>query len=157
MSTVRGGGSEVVPGSPLASHLPKREQRERLQGHLPESQGQNLALTALRVPYSLDMGGSMRRYQDPRRARIQGSTCVPHISRLESHKEEEKEPGSLLAAHWPSVFRAARPCSRVNIACAPRRITREMLKLRAVHFGTVLDSRTTTSQKGEAVLRRARI
>jgi len=42
---------------------------------------------------------------------------------------------------------------------APRRITRRVrrvLKLRAVPIGTVLNLRTTTSQKCEAVPRRAR-
>ena len=39
----------------------------------------------------------------------------------------------------------------------PRRITRIIIKLRAVPRGKVLNLRTTTSQKCEAVPRRARI
>ena len=39
----------------------KGEQLKRFQGLLPESQGQNQALTVLRVPYSLDNGGGGRR------------------------------------------------------------------------------------------------
>ena len=46
---------------------------------------------------------------------------------------------------------------RLYIACAPRRITRRILRLRVVRFGTVLDLRTTTWQKCGAVPRRARI
>ena len=38
-----------------------------------------------------------------------------------------------------------------------RRITRRILKLRNVQFGKVLDLRTSSSQKREAVPRRARI
>jgi len=34
----------------------KREQLTRVEGLLPESQGQNLALTVLHVPCSLDIG-----------------------------------------------------------------------------------------------------
>ena len=34
----------------------KRERLEWLKGLLPKSQGQNLALTVLNVPYSLDSG-----------------------------------------------------------------------------------------------------
>jgi len=44
-----------------------------------------------------------------------------------------------------------------GLACAPRRITRRILKLRAVPSATVLHLRTTTSQRCEAVPRRARI
>ena len=48
-----------TPPSPLNPRFPvrfraKREQLKRCQGLHPESQGQNLALTALCVPYSLD-------------------------------------------------------------------------------------------------------
>ena len=43
------------------------------------------------------------------------------------------------------------------IACAPRRITRRVLKSRAVSIGTLLNSRTTTSHKYEAVPKRARV
>ena len=46
---------------------------------------------------------------------------------------------------------------RLHVACAPRRITRRVLKLRAVPIGTVLNLRTTTSQKCAALPRRARI
>ena len=42
-------------------------------------------------------------------------------------------------------------------ACAPRRITQRILKLRAVPIGTVLNLRTSASQKSAAVPRRARI
>ena len=34
----------------------KKEQLERVHGLLPASQGQNLVLTVLHVPYSLDSG-----------------------------------------------------------------------------------------------------
>ena len=43
------------------------------------------------------------------------------------------------------------------LACAPRRINRIILKVRAVPIGTVLYFRTATLQKCEAVPRRARI
>ena len=43
------------------------------------------------------------------------------------------------------------------IACTPRQINRRSIKLRVVPFGSVLDSRTTTSQNCEAVPRRAHI
>ena len=45
---------------------------------------------------------------------------------------------------------------RLN-ACAPRRITRRFLQLRAVPIGTVLNFITTTLQKCEAVPSGARI
>ena len=40
----------------IGSFQAKRGQRKRFQGLLPESQGQNLALTVLHVLYSLDSG-----------------------------------------------------------------------------------------------------
>jgi len=45
------------PGS-SAPFQAKREQLKKLYGLLPESQGQNLALTVLYVPHSLDSGHS---------------------------------------------------------------------------------------------------
>jgi len=53
--------------------------------------------------------------------------------------------------------RTARVEPRLYIACAPRRITRRVPALRAVPIGAVLSLRTTTSQKCEAVPRRARV
>ena len=50
-----------------------------------------------------------------------------------------------------------RSAPRLYIACSPRRITRIILELGAVPNGTVLNLRTTTSQKCEAVPRRARM
>ena len=41
------------------------------------------------------------------------------------------------------------------IACAPRRITQKNLELRAVPIGTILNVKTTTSQKCTAFPRRA--
>ena len=48
----------------MAAHLlgrvrAKKEQNKRFEGLSPESQGQNLALTALEVPHSLDSGPEM--------------------------------------------------------------------------------------------------
>jgi len=43
----------VTEPEPIPS---EREELERFQGLLPESQGHNLALTVLCVPYSLDSG-----------------------------------------------------------------------------------------------------
>ena len=56
-------GLDVAP----PHYLAKREQREALYVLFPESQLQNLALTVLYVPYSLD-GGSQRLRQSVRQS-----------------------------------------------------------------------------------------
>ena len=45
----------------------KREQLERFQGHLPENQGQNLALTVLGVPGPIDSGRALHSAKSPTR------------------------------------------------------------------------------------------
>ena len=48
-----------MPDTSSSSDVPlpsKNEYLKRFGGILPESQGQNLALTVLHVPYSLDIG-----------------------------------------------------------------------------------------------------
>ena len=48
-----------------------------------------------------------------------------------------------------------RGCSNIIGSCAPRRITRTILRLGLVPLGAVLGFRTTTSQNCETVPRRA--
>ena len=62
-------------------------QQERL---LPESHGQNLVLTVVHVPRSLD-SGKLKPTAFPRMARIYGlQTFISLNSRLESDNEEEE-------------------------------------------------------------------
>lgn len=48
----------------------KREQLEMFQGLVPESRGQNLVLTVLHVPYSLDVGQKKKRRPARERAKV---------------------------------------------------------------------------------------
>ena len=48
--------AEAVAGHRRPRFHEKREQLNRVDGHLPESEGHNLALTVLHVPSSLDSG-----------------------------------------------------------------------------------------------------
>ena len=91
-------------------------------------------------------------------------------SQLESHKEEEEEEEeesphpepqtTSRRGHAATALAASLPRAgplTLNIACAPRRVTRRILKLGAVPIGTVLNLGTATEQKCEVVQRRARI
>ena len=78
-------------------------ERKRRRGLLPESQGQNLAVTDLHESHSLDIGT----FLVPRRARNSGSKmCASLNSRLERNREEEE--GTFLIL---DCFAASESCS----------------------------------------------
>jgi hypothetical protein len=60
-----------------------REQLQRIEGLLPDSQGQNPVLTVLYVPYLLERGVVRRVYQDelghPGPTRARTSSCTRQI------------------------------------------------------------------------------
>ena len=53
-------GHQVLGGRRYNRIRAKRRQLETFKGPLPESQGQNVALTVEHVPYSLNSGKAMR-------------------------------------------------------------------------------------------------
>ena len=68
----------------------------------------------------------------------------PHVRQLEEGKPRlGVAVGGSGVSVWGFRFRSQGPEVRAT-ACAPRRITRRIIKLRAVPIGTVLDLRTTT-------------
>ena len=84
-----------------------------------------------------------------------GREALPRIACVEFDRLFGYLKQTVLPRRHPRLLRAAAP--RFYIACAPRRLTPRMLRLRAVPSSTVLSLRTIASQKYGAALRRARV
>jgi len=89
------------------------------------------------------------RETERQRERERESVCV--CARERECVRERDSPPRLVRRR--ATERAIR--RRLYIACAPRRLTRLILELRAVPSGTLLNLRTSAEQKRGAVPRRA--